>query len=141
MFSCCVCMWKTVFQSYFISFMRPLFSTALQSSFYCVLAFTWWLFVLVEGYQVKFSSERSLLCKIHALSQQKTVLCVGGVLRRFNFVSRDVFSYKFCWYGISVCNFVSSFKWRVMLSGELMFLESYGNCDVTNTPTLRLWRH
>ena len=26
----------------------------------------------------------------------------------------------------------SSFKWRVTVSGELMFLESYGNCDVTN---------
>ena len=24
------------------------------------------------------------------------------------------------------------------MSGELMFLESYGNCDVTNTLTLRL---
>ena len=35
----------------------------------------------------------------------------------------------------------SSFKWRVTVSGELMFLESYGNCDVTNTVTLLLWRH
>ena len=32
----------------------------------------------------------------------------------------------------------SSFKWRVTVSGELMFLESYGNCDVTNTVTLLL---
>ena len=27
----------------------------------------------------------------------------------------------------------NSFKWRVTASGELMFLESYANCDVTNT--------
>ena len=26
-----------------------------------------------------------------------------------------------------------SFKWRVAVSGELMFLESYNNCDVINT--------
>ena len=30
----------------------------------------------------------------------------------------------------------SSSKWRVTVSGELMFLESYGNFDVTNTVTL-----
>ena len=30
----------------------------------------------------------------------------------------------------------SSSKWRVTVSGELMFLESYGNCDVTITVTL-----
>ena len=29
----------------------------------------------------------------------------------------------------------SSFKWRVTVSGELMFLENYGNSDVTNTVT------
>ena len=34
--------------------------------------------------------------------------------------------------------FTSSVKWRVTVSGELMFLESYGNCDVTNTVTLLL---
>ena len=32
----------------------------------------------------------------------------------------------------------SSFKWRVTVSGELMFLDSYSNCDVTNTVTLLL---
>ena len=32
----------------------------------------------------------------------------------------------------------SSSKWRVMVSGELMFLESYGKCDVTITVTLLL---
>ena len=32
----------------------------------------------------------------------------------------------------------SSFKWRVTMSGELMFLESYGNCDVTDTLILIL---
>ena len=36
---------------------------------------------------------------------------------------------------------MSSFKWRVTVSGELMFLESYGNCDVTNAATLLWWRH
>ena len=36
---------------------------------------------------------------------------------------------------------MSSFKWRVTVSEELMFLESYGNCDVTNAVTLLLWRH
>ena len=30
---------------------------------------------------------------------------------------------------------LSSFQWRVMVNGELMFLESYSNCDVTNTVT------
>ena len=35
----------------------------------------------------------------------------------------------------------SSFKWRVAVSRELMFLESYGNCDVINTVTLLLLRH
>ena len=30
----------------------------------------------------------------------------------------------------------SSSKCRVTVDGELMFLESYGNCDVTNTVTL-----
>ena len=35
----------------------------------------------------------------------------------------------------------SSFKLRVMVSGELTFFESYGKCDVTNTETLLLWRH
>ena len=35
-------------------------------------------------------------------------------------------------------NLTSSFKWRVTVSGELMFLESYGNCDVTNTLTFLL---
>ena len=34
----------------------------------------------------------------------------------------------------------SSFKWRAAVSGELMFLESYGNCDVPNAVTLLLWR-
>ena len=29
-------------------------------------------------------------------------------------------------------------KWRVTVSGELMFLEIYGNCDVTITVNLRL---
>ena len=32
----------------------------------------------------------------------------------------------------------SSFKWRVTVSGELIFLESYGNCEVTNTVALLL---
>ena len=32
----------------------------------------------------------------------------------------------------------SSSKWRVKVSGELMFLESYGNCDVLITVTLLL---
>ena len=31
------------------------------------------------------------------------------------------------------------FKWRVTVSKELMFLESYSNFDVTNTVTLILW--
>ena len=34
----------------------------------------------------------------------------------------------------------SSFKWRVTVSEELMFLESYSICDVTNTVTFLLWR-
>ena len=38
------------------------------------------------------------------------------------------------------CNFqyhhLNSFDWRVTVSGELLFLGSYGNCDVTNTVTL-----
>ena len=38
-------------------------------------------------------------------------------------------------------NHDSSFKYRVAVSRQLMFLESYGNCDVTNTVTLILWRH
>ena len=33
---------------------------------------------------------------------------------------------------------LSSSKWRVTVSGELMFLESYCICDVTNTVTLHL---
>ena len=33
---------------------------------------------------------------------------------------------------------MSSFRCRVTVSGELMFLESYGNCDITNTVTLPL---
>ena len=36
------------------------------------------------------------------------------------------------------CFLTSSFKWRVTVSEELIFLESYGNCDVTNTVTLLL---
>ena len=32
----------------------------------------------------------------------------------------------------------SSSKWRVTVSGELMFLERYGNCDVKITVTLLL---
>ena len=32
----------------------------------------------------------------------------------------------------------SSSKWRVTVSGQLMFSESYGNCDVTITVTLLL---
>ena len=32
----------------------------------------------------------------------------------------------------------SSFKWRVKVSAELMLLESYSNCDVTNTVILLL---
>ena len=35
----------------------------------------------------------------------------------------------------------SSFKWSVTVRVELMFLESYGYCDVTKTVTLLLWRH
>ena len=35
----------------------------------------------------------------------------------------------------------SSFKWGVIVSGELMFLENSGNCDITNTVALLLWRH
>ena len=31
---------------------------------------------------------------------------------------------------------MSSFKWRVTVSRELMFLESYGNFDVINIVTL-----
>ena len=33
---------------------------------------------------------------------------------------------------------MSLFRWRVTVSGELMFWESYGNRDVTNTITLFL---
>ena len=33
---------------------------------------------------------------------------------------------------------MSSSKWRVTVRGELMFLESYGNFDVTITVTLLL---
>ena len=32
----------------------------------------------------------------------------------------------------------SSFNWTVTVNGELMFLESYGNYDGTNTVTLLL---
>ena len=32
----------------------------------------------------------------------------------------------------------SSFRWRVTVNGELMFLESYGNCDVKNAVTILL---
>ena len=42
---------------------------------------------------------------------------------------------------ISLQNYLfrpSSFKWRVTVSGELMFLGSYDNCDVKNTVTLLL---
>ena len=46
-------MWKTVSQRYVISFVRSLLGAALQPSFY-VSAFAWWIFVLVEDYQVKF---------------------------------------------------------------------------------------
>ena len=38
---------------------------------------------------------------------------------------------------VCVCVWSSS-KWRVTLSGELMFLESYSNCDVLITVTLLL---
>ena len=31
---------------------------------------------------------------------------------------------------------MSSSKWRVTVIGQLMFLESYGNCDVTITVTV-----
>ena len=37
--------------------------------------------------------------------------------------------------------FLSSFKGSVTVKGKLMFLESYGNCDVKNTVTLLLWRY
>ena len=40
-----------------------------------------------------------------------------------------------------VIHYKNSFKWRVTVSGELMFVESYDNCDVTNTITLLLSRH
>ena len=36
---------------------------------------------------------------------------------------------------------MSSSKWRVTVSGELMLLENYGNCGVTITVALLLWRH
>ena len=34
--------------------------------------------------------------------------------------------------------FLSSFMWKVTVSRELMFLENYGNFDVTNTVALLL---
>ena len=46
---------KAVFQHYFMSFVHPMQSKALQSSFYLLLAFLQWHFVLVVKYQVKFS--------------------------------------------------------------------------------------
>ena len=33
---------------------------------------------------------------------------------------------------------MSPFRCGVTVSGELMFLESYGNCDIANTVTLPL---
>ena len=36
---------------------------------------------------------------------------------------------------------LSLFKWRVTVSGELMFLKSNGNCDVTITVSPLLWPH
>ena len=48
-------------------------------------------------------------------------------------------SYKFL--GLIKAIVERSSQWRVTVSGELMFLESYGNCDVTITVTLLLRRH
>ena len=48
-------------------------------------------------------------------------------------------SYKFL--GLIKAIVERSSQWRVTVSGELMFLESYGNCDVTIIVNLLLWRH
>ena len=37
-----------------------------------------------------------------------------------------------------IISLTSLFNWRVTVSGQLMFLESYGNCDVTYKLTLLL---
>ena len=41
-------------------------------------------------------------------------------------------------YSLAIPMKKSSFKWRVTVSGDLIFLESYSNCDVTNTVTVLL---
>ena len=45
---------KKLSQRYFISFVDQLVGRALHPSFYHMLAFAQWIFVLAENYQVKF---------------------------------------------------------------------------------------
>ena len=51
-------------------------------------------------------------------------------------ISQTSFYVKMC----SLFNLRSSNR-KVTVSGELMFLDNYCICDVTNTVTLHLWRH
>ena len=55
MFFYSVCLWKTVCQHYFTSFVDALLNTALHPSFHQTLAFPLRLSVMVENCQVKFS--------------------------------------------------------------------------------------
>ena len=64
---------EKVSQRYFISFVHPVLSAALQPWFQCVLAFAQWLFVLVQTYQVMTESDRVESSKIR--TSQRAILC------------------------------------------------------------------
>ena len=76
-------------QHYFISFVDQLLGRALHPSFYCMLAFAWWIFVLPENYQVKF---HLIVTKtLSKTPKQKTIsYVVQCILGRFNFILKDV---------------------------------------------------
>ena len=93
-----LCLVVKLSQHYFISFVDQLVGTALHPSFYRVLAFPRWSFVLVENFQVKFC----LIVPNHLKSilwntTTKTIMyIVWCILWRFNFIRKGVWPYRFC---------------------------------------------
>ena len=100
-----VCIWKNCFQA---SFYIICASGAGPSFFAIISAFALWHFVLVKNYQVMFHlTKANHLKSILWTSQKKTALhIVRYVLQRFNFISRNVISYRFIDMARTVRNFL-----------------------------------
>ena len=111
MFLCYVCLWKTVYQHYFASFVNTMLSTALHPAFHQTLVFALWLSFIVENHQLKFplSEDNQLKKSIpedirnykKLNKKQKTIFhALWYCLWKLNLIPRDKLCYRFYWHNI-----------------------------------------